>query len=116
MHAYFWACGSVVSMAVNVLLLGRKGFVLDEVERQITVPDISLHLGTSLQDVQDVMKEHPIDHVVMGAGIDLDLRCRIVEFIFQTSNDTTVHMKDRSSGPAGMMPFVNALLGALAVA
>jgi len=49
----------------------------------------------------------------MGAGIDLETRLQIVREIFQLSETTTVHMKDRLSGPDGFLPFVRAVLRGL---
>ncbi|MFQ5400768.1 MAG: hypothetical protein ACE5E7_14375, partial [Anaerolineae bacterium] len=57
--------------------------------------------------------EHPIDTVIMGAGIDLDTRLQIVQHIFTVSKATTVHMKDWNSGPQGMLPFANGVLTGL---
>lgn len=100
-------------MANNVLLLGRTGIVLDDVEAGLDTRDVSLFAGTSLDDVVTAMSDQPIHHVIMGAGIDLDARLAIVRHIFDTSNSTTVHMKDRDSGPAGMRPFVTGILTGL---
>jgi hypothetical protein len=49
----------------------------------------------------------------MGAGIDLNVRLDIIRYIFETSQSTTVHMKDWESGPKGMLPFVNSILNEL---
>ncbi len=97
----------------TVLLLGRTGFVLEDVMAGMTV-DVRVLLGTDLADVHAAYADGPVDHVVMGAGIELETRLAIVEAIFRASDATTVHMKDRASGPAGMMPFVNAILTGLA--
>jgi len=96
-----------------VLLLGRTGIVLDEVRPHIDANDVNLYTGTNLDDVRRIFETQPIDIVIMGAGIDLGARLEIVEHIFTVSNSTTVHMKDWDSGPAGMLPFVNAILNGL---
>lgn len=59
------------------------------------------------------MAEAPIDTVIMGAGIDLDSRLAMIRHVFEHSNATTVHMKDRDSAKAGMLPFVAAVLTGL---
>lgn len=100
-------------MSNNVLLLGRTGIVLDDVEAELDVSEVKLFAGTSLDDVVTVMAEQSIRHVIMGAGIDLDTRLTIIKHIFDTSKSTTVHMKDWDSGPAGMLPFVNGVLTGL---
>ena len=55
-----------------------------------------------------------IDHVIMGAGLDLEVRLEIVREIFLASDTTTVHMKDVASGPDGLLPFARSVLTGLA--
>ncbi len=100
-------------MPANVLLLGRTGIVLDSVEAALQVSGVTLFAGTTLGDVSEVMATNHVDHVIMGAGIDLDARLAIVRHVFETSTSTTVHMKDRDSGPAGRLPFVDGILTGL---
>ena len=97
----------------NVLLLGRKGIVLDDIRKKVAVQDVTLFSGTSLDDVRNVFGAHSIDIVILGAGLDLEMRLEIVKYIFTFSTSTTVHMKDRDSGPQGMLPFVNGVLTGL---
>ncbi|MBL4645494.1 MAG: hypothetical protein JKY99_03430 [Rhizobiales bacterium] len=97
----------------TVLLLGRTGIVVDDVRTHISVSDVNLLAGTSLDDVRAAFDNNRIDVVIMGAGIDLDTRLSIIEHIFNTSTYTTVHMKDWDSGPAGMLPFVDSVLNGL---
>ncbi len=75
--------------------------------------DVELRAGTTLDDVRAAFEKGPVDIVIMGAGLDLATRLDIVPHVFTFSESTTVHMKDRTSGPAGMIPFVNAILGGL---
>ena len=49
----------------------------------------------------------------MGAGIELERRLQIVEVSFTRSNNTTVHLKDSSSGPQGFLSFVKAVISGL---
>lgn len=97
----------------NCLLLGRKGMVIEQVKEDIDARGINLFGGTNLEEVQHLFDQHNIDVVIMGAGIDLNDRLEIIQFIFEHSKSTTVHMKDWDSGPAGMLPFVNAILNGL---
>lgn len=100
-------------MTKKVLLLGRTGFVLDEVQRQLQMPDVQFFAGTGIEAVRSVFAKENIDHVIMGAGLDLDIRLEIVREVFQLSDTTTVHMKDRAAGPEGMLPFVRSVLSGL---
>jgi hypothetical protein len=97
-------------MTRNVLLLGRKGIVVDDVKNQLHVPDVQVFGGTGIEDVRAVFARTRIDHVIMGAGIDLEARLEIVREIFHLSETTAVHMKDVASGPRGMLPFVRSIL------
>jgi hypothetical protein len=97
-------------MPTTVLLLGRTGVVVDDVQRQLGLPDLQLIGGTGIDDVRTAFAGGTIDHVIMGAGIDLETRLQIVREILQLSDKTTVHLKDRVSGPEGFLPFVRAVL------
>jgi hypothetical protein len=52
------------------------------------------------------------DHVIVGGGLDLDTRLRIVRSVFESSSSTTVHMNS-PSGPDSYLPFVRAMLRGL---
>lgn len=105
-------------MVKHILLLGRKGIVVSDAESQLDDPDIAIQTGTSIEDVkvyfsQAEAESYNIDHVFMGAGIDLDKRLDIVKEIFNRSSVTTVHLKDATSGPKGFLPFVKTALQGL---
>jgi hypothetical protein len=97
----------------TILLLGRLGINVENVRKNLSVCDVELLAGTDLNEVKTAFDESTIDIVIMGAGIDLDDRIAIIRYIFETSNSTTIHMKDRQSGPAGMLPFVDNVLKGL---
>jgi hypothetical protein len=100
-------------MTTHVLLLGRTPFDPLAVETEISVSGVELAYGTSLGDVEAAFSRGPVDVVIMGAGIPLADRLDIVEHVFASSDSTSVHMKDRASGPRGMMPFINQVLSGL---
>jgi hypothetical protein len=102
-----------MSMTKNILLLGRTGVVIDDVQHQLDSADIQLFGGTGIEDVRSALARADIDHVIMGAGIDLETRLQIVREIFQLSDATTVHMKDRVTGTQGFLPFVQSVLRGL---
>ena len=99
----------------TVLILGRRHSVVDDAQRQLELdlPDTHLLEGISIEDARSAFAQTKIDHVIMGAGIDLDTRLEIVREVFQTSDTTSVHMKDRASGPEGFLPFIRAVLRGL---
>ncbi|HEX9658114.1 MAG TPA: hypothetical protein VGB89_14500 [Bacteroidota bacterium] len=94
----------------HVLLVGRKESIIENVKKNLHAKDVTLHGGTSIHDVREVLEKEKIDLVIMGAGLDMETRCEMVKIIFSMSNSTTVHMKDEASGPEGMLPFVRSIL------
>ena len=101
-------------MSKTVLLLGRLGIVVEEAQRHLAMPNVRLLTATGLEEVRAAFAETEIDHVIMGAGLDLEIRLAIIQEIFRTSDRTTVHMKDFASGPAAFLPFVRSVLTGLA--
>jgi hypothetical protein len=97
-----------------VLLLGRLGVVVEDVQQQLRMPDVQLVGATGLDEVRSAFARADIDHVIMGAGLDLETRLEIIREIFLASDKTTVHMKDFASGPDGFLPFVRSVLTGLA--
>jgi hypothetical protein len=99
----------------NILLIGRLGINIPNLQTGIENKKINLFSGTNLEEVKDAFNQNDnqIDSVIMGAGIDLNVRLDIIRYIFETSQSTTVHMKDWESGPKGMLPFVNSILNEL---
>jgi hypothetical protein len=95
---------------LTVLLVGRTRTVLDEVSAGLPTNNITLLLATNLQEVKAAFAANTIDTVIMGAGIELDQRLAIVQYIFEASTSTTVYMKDKDSGPEGMLPFAVKIL------
>lgn len=93
----------------QVLVVGLKQAVVDGVRDHLDLPDVQFSLATGLDDVRRAFAAGPIDHVVIGAGIDLDRRLEIVQAVFELSDTTSVHMKDRASGPDAFVPFVRAV-------
>jgi len=98
----------------KVLLIGKMLTNVPSGDK-IAVKDVELFAAASLTDVEKVFanNNNAIDIVIMGAGIDLEARLEIVRYIFNTSNTTTVHMKDWATGPEGFLPFINHVLNGL---
>ena len=93
----------------NCLLVGLKPVIDDDAKNEIAEKNVTVFTASSLQEVQDVFSHH-IDIVIMGAGLELSDRLKIAKYIFETSNSTSVHMKDKDSGPDGFVPFINNVL------
>ena len=59
-------------MARRVLLLGRLGVVVEDAQEQLRMPDVQLLVATGLDEVWSAFAQADIDHVIMGAGLDLE--------------------------------------------
>ena len=76
-------------------------------------PAVEFAAGTSLNDLKVAFSEEVPSAVIMGAGLPLEVRLDVIRFVFEHSETTTVHMKDWSSGPLGMLPFVTGVVQGL---
>ncbi len=91
------------------------------------LPGIVGHLADELEDlhirwlgahdhgevVAQLQKEPGIACVIMGAGLDDSIRGDLVGVIASIRPDISIHLKDRSSGPSGMAPFVRRVVNAM---
>jgi hypothetical protein len=106
---------------MSVLLLGLKAEVVEHARAHASeIPDVDAYGGTGIEDLRAVFAKTHVDHVIMGAGLDLDVRLALVAEVFRLSKATSVHMMDRAhgeqSGPAtgyGFLPFVTTIVRGL---
>ncbi|MEV6108550.1 hypothetical protein AB0M28_28175 [Streptomyces sp. NPDC051940] len=98
----------------TVLLLGRTHAVIDTARDQLQAPGLEILGATDAEGVRTALANASVDHVIMGAGLDLETRLAVIAEVFGTTDGTTVHMKDTASGPEGFLPFARALLAGLA--
>ena len=98
----------------KILLVGKALTTVPPLD-QLTIKDIEYFAAPDLRTVQQVFEKNnnAIEIVIMGAGIDLEKRLEVVRYVFNTSNTTTVHMKDWETGPEGFVPFINRVLSGL---
>jgi hypothetical protein len=95
---------------ISVLLLGLKGIVVEDARAHLQMPDVDVYGGGSIEDLRATFAKTHIDHVIIGGGLELEVRLAIVRELFQLSDSTTVHLKDIASGPHGFFPFVRAVV------
>ncbi|WP_143590966.1 hypothetical protein [Thermoactinospora rubra] len=100
-------------MTKAVLLVGRKAVVVEDAQRRLDLPGVRVLSATGVEEVRRAFAAGPVDHVVMGAGLDLATRLEIVRVVFESSDATTVHMKDSATGPEGFLPFARSILKGL---
>jgi hypothetical protein len=101
-------------MAKRVLLVGVKAAVLEDVARELRMPEIEFVTGTGVAEVRSVLRQADVDHVIVGGGLDIAVRGELVQEVFQSSDRATIHMKDQMSGSEGFGPFARAVLAGLA--
>lgn len=98
----------------KILLVGK---LLTNVpsKDELVIKNGDYFAAADLTEVKEIFSKNnnAIDIVIMGAGIQLNKRLEIVDYIFKTSNTTSVHMKDWETGPGGFVPFINHVLSGL---
>ena len=68
---------------------------------------------TNAEVIQQLDTEPGIACVVMGAGLDDTVRGDLVGVIAARRPDITIHLKDRASGPDGLLPFTRRVVEAM---
>jgi hypothetical protein len=98
----------------KILLVGKSLTNVPPLDH-LTIKNAQYFAAASITAVRQVFEKNnnAIDIVIMGAGIELEKRLEIVRYVFNTSNTTTVHMKDWETGPEGFVPFINKVLSGL---
>lgn len=92
--------------------MGRTRPVLDDVIRSLEFADADFAAASTFDEVTNVLDQAGVDHVIVGGGIDLETRLRIIRLVFESSRSTTVHLNS-SSGPESYPPFVRSVLRGL---
>ncbi|TLP69428.1 hypothetical protein FEE96_02475 [Parasedimentitalea maritima] len=90
-----------------VLLIGRLPHVIGNVALQLDhLPIEWLGAHDHAEVVRQLENEPRIACVIMGAGLDDDIRGDLIGIIASLRPDVCIHLKDRTSGPDGLVPFV----------
>ena len=66
--------------------------------------------------IRQLAAEPRIACVVMGAGLDDDVRGELIGVIAERRPDISIHLKERSTGPDGLAPFVRKVVEAMVLA
>lgn len=96
-----------------VILLGRKPEIMMQLIAELRQTAVKFAAGTSIDDLKVAFSDELPAAVIMGAGLPLQVRLDVIQFVFENSKTTTVHMKDWASGSSGMLPFVTAVVQGL---
>jgi len=90
-----------------VLLIGRLPAVIGNVARQLDhLPIEWLGAHDHAEVVRQLENEPRISCVIMGAGLEDAIRGDLIGIIASLRPDVCIHLKDRASGPDGLVPFV----------
>jgi hypothetical protein len=100
-----------------VLLVGRLPGVIGGIAQQLQDIPVEWLGAHNREEVLNQLEAEPgIACVVMGAGLDDAVRGELIGVIARRRPDVSIHLKERSSGPEGMAPFVRKVVEALVVA
>lgn len=100
-----------------VLLVGKLPGVVGDIARQLNDMNVEwLGAHDHGEVVRQLETEPRIACVVMGAGLDDTIRGDLIGVIAAIRPDLTIHLKDRTSGPDGMAPFVRKVVDAIVFA
>jgi hypothetical protein len=98
----------------KILLVGRNQWIVDRAKEELDSENLRILGALSVEDVKQVLVEHEVDHVFIGPGLDINTRLEVIRAVLTSSDYTTLHLKDRSTGPEGGLSFVLAILSGLA--
>ena len=95
-------------MTPVVLLIGRLPHVIGNVAEQLDhLPIEWLGAHDHAEVVRQLETEPRIACVIMGAGLDDQIRGDLIGVIATLRPDVCIHLKDRASGSDGLVPFVD---------
>ncbi|WP_298935346.1 hypothetical protein [uncultured Ruegeria sp.] len=90
-----------------VLLIGRLPNVIGDVALQLDHLPIQWLGAHDQAEVRHQLDTEPrITCAIMGAGLDDVVRGEMIGIIASRRPDICIHLKDRASGPEGLVPFV----------
>lgn len=102
------------------ILLGLKRSVLDDtisiLEQSYPSPDFEYVTCQSVEEMKTALTEQEIDHVFIGAGLDISIRMEATKTVLDNSLVTQVHLKNFSAGPTGYTPFIKQILAGIKAA
>ena len=90
----------------NILLLGRLASIVDKLTDELSNENVLIHGATNAKEAVQQLDSHTINIVVMGGGLDDDIRAELCQLIWSKREDLTIHIKDRASGPSSMADFI----------
>lgn len=94
-----------------VLLVGRLPGVIGGVAEALEdMPIRWLGAHNRAEVIQQLDTEPGIVCVVMGAGLDNSIRGELIGVIAERRPDISIHLKDRASGPDGLLPFTRRIV------
>jgi hypothetical protein len=100
-----------------VLLVGRLPGVVGGIAQELSdMPVEWLGAHDREEVIRQLDAEPRIACVVMGAGLDDAVRGELVGVVAGRRPDISIHLKERTSGPDGLAPFVRKVVEAMVIA
>jgi DNA-binding NtrC family response regulator len=96
-------------MEPKVLMIGRSQKVIDILITELRNYGRDIIGADNKEDVHDILRNHQIDLVVIGAGLPDEVRIDMKEFIISMKPGLPVNLIERTpdSNPKKMIEFVN---------
>jgi hypothetical protein len=94
----------------DALIVGRDRTVVDRTVAGLREQGWDVVGTTDLDGVRGHLATDKVPRVITGAGLDLDIRLRIISYILAEHPGTSIHLKDKDSGPDGLLPFALGVL------
>jgi PleD family two-component response regulator len=90
----------------TILMIGRKMEVIDRLSNELAQSGLKVFGATDEPSIKDVLSEHKIDLIVVGAGLADEVRNALSTSVSDTSN-IPVHLIERTdkSNPNMMIDF-----------
>ena len=94
-----------------VLLVGKLPGVIGGIAQKLQdLPVEWLGAHDRAEVIRQLEAEPKIACVIMGAGLDDTIRGELIGVIASRRPDIPIHLKERSSGPDGLAPFVRRIV------
>ncbi len=91
--------------------MGRLPDVVENFTKQLNDLPIQWLGEYNREEVMHQLEQEPgIQFVIMGAGLDDAIRGDLVGIIAAKRPDICIYLKDRKSGPKGIVPFVRRIV------
>jgi len=95
---------------MNVLTVGRPSNIANLELNSFINQGIQIETATTLIEVEAVVRGHDIDTVVIGAGLEKDLRASIVKMLLEFEQTYSIYLCAKDTGPEGLVDSIDRII------